>query len=205
MNHTPPLVVLTGGIASGKSTASRAFERHGIRVVDTDLLAREIVQPGQPALKEIARLLGESFILPDGQLDRPRLRQHVFANPQARQQLEAITHPRIRQLAMERAAQASSPYVLLVVPLFVETGCAYPAWQTVVVDVPESIQLQRLMARDGMDAQQARQILDAQASRENRLAVADHVLRNDGTPGDLEEQVARLHRQLMDKTRTNHQ
>ena len=196
MTSPPPLVVLTGGIASGKTTASRAFEQRGITVVDTDLLAREIVQPGQPALLEIASQLGESFILPDGRLDRSRLRQHIFEHPQARKQLEAITHPRIRQLAMERSARADSPYVLLVVPLYVETGCAYPAWKTVVVDVPEPVQLQRLMARDGMDRDKAHKILKAQASRQARLAVADHVLNNEGQPAELESQVARLHQQL---------
>ncbi len=194
---TPPLVVLTGGIASGKSTASHTFERLGITVVDTDRLAREIVQPGQPALQAIAEQLGTQFLLPDGQLNRPLLRQHIFEHPQARRQLEAITHPRIRQRAMEQAAQATSPYVLLVVPLFVETGCAYPAWKTVVVDVPESVQLHRLMARDGMDADTARKILAAQASRQDRLAVADHVLSNAGRIAELEAQVTRLHPQLL--------
>ncbi len=195
----PPLVVLTGGIASGKSTASERFAELGIEVVDTDRLAREVVAPGQPALREIAEQLGKRFILTNGELDRAALREYVFSHPQARRQLEAITHPRIRQLALQRCAAATSPYVLLVVPLFVETGRAYPAWKTVVVDVPEAVQRKRLALRDDLDEMAIDRMLQAQAGREQRLAWADHVLDNQGRPEALRQQVDALHRHLLDE------
>lgn len=193
----PPVVLLTGGIASGKSLASDSFSQLGITVVDTDRLAREVVAPGQPALREIAEQLGTHFIRPDGSLDRAALRQHIFTHPEARAELEAITHPRIHQLALQRIARAPGPYVLLVVPLYVETERRYPAWKVVVVDVPEAVQLQRLQQRDRLTEAQARAMVAAQASREQRLAVADHILDNNGTPQALLQQVNALHRLLL--------
>ena len=193
------VVGLTGGIASGKSTVSRLFASHGIVVADADLIARQVVSPGQPALAAIADTFGAHLILADGQLDRAALRTLVFADPAARRQLEAITHPAIRQQVLATCMAAESPYALADIPLLAEAGRnAYPWMQrVVVVDVPVQVQIERLCQRDGIDATQARAILAAQASREQRLAIADDVIDNSGAPEALQAQVATLHQQYL--------
>lgn len=193
------VVGLTGGIASGKSTVSRLFASHGIVVADADLIARQVVSPGQPALAAIADTFGAHLILADGQLDRAALRTLVFADPAARRQLEAITHPAIRQQLVATCTAATSPYALADIPLLAEAGRSAYAWlqRVVVVDVPTEVQVQRLCQRDSIDATQARAILAAQASREQRLAVADDVIDNSGAPEALAAQVATLHQQYL--------
>lgn len=190
------IVAITGGIASGKSEACRLFAERGIAVADADVLARELVAPGQPALAAIIARFGTDVLNAGGELDRAALRRIVFANDAARRDLEAILHPRIRDRLRNACAEASSPYAITAIPLLAEGGgrAAYP-WidRIVVVDVAPETQVARLLARDGGTREQAQRILAAQASREARLAIADDVLDNDGTPDDLAQKVAHLH------------
>jgi dephospho-CoA kinase len=188
-------VGLTGGIASGKTTVARLFEALGVPVIDTDVLAREVVAPGQPVLGQIAARFGTSVLLPDGSLDRAALRSIVFADPAARAELEQLTHPAIRALLEERSAALGGDYQILVIPLLVETGRSIPVDRVLVVDVPEELQIRRLQARDGSTLQQAKQVLAAQVSREVRLAAADDVILNDGDVAVLRDRVAELHLQ----------
>ena len=188
------VVGLTGGIGSGKTAVSDAFARRGVPIIDTDLLARALVEPGQPALAEIAAQFGPACLDADGALDRAYLRKTVFADPERRKRLEAILHPRIRQAVDERLAAIHTPYCLVVIPLLIETGMADLAQRILVVDVPEDIQIQRVMARDQATEAQARDILAAQASRRERLALADDVIDNSGDLADVDAKVERLHR-----------
>ena len=190
-------VALTGGIGSGKTAVSDAFARRGVPIIDTDLLARELVKPGQPALEEIAAEFGPACLDDEGGLDRAYLRRVVFANPEQRMRLEAILHPRIRSTVQDRLAKLNSPYCLIVIPLLLESGMTGLARRILVVDVPKSVQIQRVMARDDVNEEHVRQILDAQASREERLAAADDVIDNSGDLADLEDQVAILHRKYL--------
>lgn len=189
------IVGLTGGVASGKSEVSRRFQARGVEVADADIAAREVVAAGEPALAAIARRFGPGMLQADGQLDRRRLRELVFADAQARRDLEAITHPAIRQRLLDQAHAATSPYALVAIPLLAEGGGrdAYP-WldRILVVDAPGHLQHARLMARDGVDAVLAQRMIDAQASPEARLALADEVIVNDGDPLHLDLAVARL-------------
>jgi dephospho-CoA kinase len=196
----PPLRVgLTGGIASGKTTVSRLFEALGVPVIDTDVLAREVVAPGQPALAQIAERFGKQVIAQDGSLDRAALRSIVFVDPAARTELEQITHPAIRALLEERSRQhRSAAYQILVIPLLVETARRTPVDRVLVVDCSEDMQIRRLQARDGSTVEQARQILAAQVSRESRLAAADDVIVNDGDIAALRDRVAELHAKYTD-------
>ncbi|MEZ5498592.1 MAG: dephospho-CoA kinase [Steroidobacteraceae bacterium] len=189
----PYTVILTGGIASGKTTVSRLFAALGIVIIDSDELAREVVAPGEPALAAIVKRFGSGILDSDGALDRPRLRAIVFADSNARADLERITHPAIRQLMRTRLTAAESPYTILAIPLLAETGGRREADRVLVVDCPEELQLRRLMARDGSSEPQARAILAAQASREQRLALADDVIVNDGELAPLRDAVAELH------------
>ena len=196
----PLLVVLTGGIASGKTTISDSFARLGVEVIDTDLIAREVVEPGQPALAEIAEAFGPQLINPDGTLDRKTLRRDVFSNPDRRRRLEGLLHHRIEQRVRRRIDDArDQDYVLLVVPLLVESGLFNDADCVIVVDVPEQTQLDRLVERDGIDEEQARAMIQAQASREQRLAIADEVLENTGSVQDLRSAVHALHLKLTER------
>ena len=190
------VVGLTGGIASGKSEVTRRFEALGVTVADADLAARAVVAPGSPALAMISERFGPGMLLGDGALDRTRLRAHVFADVAERKALEAITHPAIRELLRTQCEQAEGPYAIAAIPLLTEAGGreAY-AWldRILVVDAPEALQLARLMQRDGNDAVLAQRMIDAQASRAQRLALADDVVANDGQPDALQAQVERLH------------
>ena len=187
------VVGLTGGIGSGKTVVSDSFAAHGVPVIDTDLIARELVEPGQPALAEIAAEFGADCLDQAGCLQRAVLRERVFADPAARQRLEANLHPRIRAVARERIAAQTAPYGLLVIPLLVETGMSDLVDRVLVVDAPEAEQIRRVMARDRIDATQAQRILAAQASRRQRLALADEVVENAGDLTELERRVAALH------------
>lgn len=186
-------VGLTGGVASGKSLVASAFERLGIDVVDADDVARDIVRPGQPALSDIIEHFGPQVIDDNGELRRRVLRQIVFDDAGARRVLEEITHPRIRDELVRRRDAAESEYVLLVVPLLVEAGTHDLVHRLLVVDAPESVQLERLMARDDIDEDLARKMIEAQHRRSLRLASADDVLVNTGPRKDIADLAAALH------------
>jgi dephospho-CoA kinase len=191
------LVGLTGGVASGKSAVAERFAARGIAVIDADVAARDVVQPGQPALAEIAATFGNDVLLADGQLDRAALRRHVFGDDDARRRLEAILHPRIRIALHDGALRARGPYAIVAIPLLAEGGGrnAYP-WldRILVVDVHREIQLARVMARDDIDAILAERMVAAQASRQARLAIADDVVVNDGAIDELDAHVDALDR-----------
>ncbi|OFS95276.1 dephospho-CoA kinase [Stenotrophomonas sp. HMSC10F06] len=191
------VIGLTGGIAAGKSEVSGRFEALGITVADADLAARAVVAPGSEGLARIAAHFGDTILQADGQLDRAALRARIFDSAQARQALEAITHPAIRQLLRESCEQAEGPYAIAAIPLLTEAGGRqqYP-WldRILVVDVPVAVQHARLMQRDGIDAALADRMIAAQASREARLALADDVVVNDGHPDHLQAHVERLDR-----------
>ncbi|PMR73521.1 dephospho-CoA kinase [Billgrantia endophytica] len=191
------IIGVTGGIASGKSTVARAFEALGVPWVDADDVAREVVEPGEPALAEIAAHFGQRMLREDGTLDRRALRELVFTDPAERKWLEATTHPRIRQRLMahlERLQAKGAPYVLLVSPLLFESGQHVMADRCLVIDVPESLQIARTAARDEVDETQARAIVAAQMPRDERLARADDVIDNGGGETSLAAQVAKLDR-----------
>lgn len=196
------IVGLTGGIASGKSEVSRRFEALGIAVADADIAAREVVAVGSPALEKIAERFGRDALQADGSLDRSYLRQRVFANPEERRALEAITHPAIRARVRAICESAQSVYALAAIPLLTEAGgrSSYPWLERIlVIDTPKALQLSRLRQRDNIDEELAQRMIDAQASREQRAALADDIIVNDGTPEHLQpqvEQLDRLYRQL---------
>jgi dephospho-CoA kinase len=190
---------LTGGIASGKSFASDCFQALGVHIIDTDLLAREVVATGSAGLAALVEAFGIAILDHDGTLNRRALRARVFADANERAKLDAITHPRIRALVQERVAATptTAPYALVVVPLMAEKG-RYPfLTEVIVVDCSVATQIQRLMRRDGVDALLAQQMLDAQASRAERLALADHVLSNDADTARLKIAVQTLHKRFL--------
>jgi dephospho-CoA kinase len=191
----PFRVGLTGGIACGKSTVANLFAALGVTIVDTDVLAREVVAPGSPLLPQISAHFGAHVLQKDGSLDRARLRELVFANPAERQWLESLTHPAIRELTDSRCESATRSYVIVAIPLLVETQGAKRFDRVLVVDCDPALQLARLQARDGVTSRQAAQILAAQVRREQRLAVADDVILNNGDIAALRDQVEKLHRQ----------
>ena len=196
--ESPPFrVALTGGIASGKSTVADLFAALGVPVIDTDVIAREVVEPGQPALAQVAGAFGADVLDAEGRLDRKRMRERIFADADARRRLEAILHPAIRA-EMERQSQAAGgSYQVLVIPLLVEGGRRDHVDRVLLVDVPEELQIQRVMWRDGVSHGEAQATLNAQATRAQRLAMADDVLRNKGRVDDLREEVAKLHQQFL--------
>lgn len=193
MPETPFIVALTGGIASGKSAVSAAFARRGVPVLDADLIARQVVEPGQPALAGVIAAFGPEVLGPDGRLDRTALRALVFARPEARRQLESILHPAIRQAFTAASAMAGGPYQIHAIPLLAESGRAREYDRVLVVDCPRETQLQRLLARDNETPERAEAILAAQATREARLAIATEILPNTGTLDELDAAVERLH------------
>lgn len=190
-------VGLTGGIGSGKSTVAELFARHGVPVIDTDAIARELVRPGTPALDEIVREFGEEVIGAGGELDRARLRTRIFENAAGRQRLETILHPRIRATVLRRLSELNAPYCLIVVPLLVETRFDELIDRVLVVDAEEQQQLQRTSRRDQVPPDAIRKIIAAQAGRAERLARADDVIANSGTIEDLEREVEYRHRQYL--------
>lgn len=189
----PYIVGLTGGIGSGKSAASQWFEHQDINVVDADVVAREVVQPGQPALEKIAQHFGDWVLQADGQLDRRALRDYIFQHPEARQQLEAITHPIIRQSILSQLQQAQSAYVILVSPLLFETGQDRMTHRNLLVDVSEATQLKRASQRDAQSTEQIQKIIATQMPRSEKLKRADDVVHNEGTLDELYQQLMRLH------------
>jgi dephospho-CoA kinase len=199
--HRTHRVGLTGGIASGKSTVASLFAALGVPIIDADLIAREVVEPGTPLLQRLAERFGARYILPDGSLDRRGLRDLVFSDPRARADLEALTHPAIFAAVEERARAAGGPYQILALPLLVEKGHSSLVDRVLVVDCDEALQIWRLQARDGSTLEQARAILAAQAPRATRLAVADDVIVNDGDLAALRDQVARCHARYLELAR----
>lgn len=185
---------LTGGIASGKSHIAALFIELGAPLLEADDVARSIVQPGEPALAAIADRFGDATLQADGTLDRRRLREQVFADPVARKDLEAITHPAIRQRVDAWRAQQQGPYCIYSAAILVESGMTAQVDRILVVDAPETEQLRRLMGRDGADETLARRMIAAQATRAARLARADDILDNGDTGRDPRPQVLRLHR-----------
>jgi len=190
----PLLIALTGGIASGKSAAADKFAQLGAPVLDTDQIARDVVEPGAATLAQLVAEFGADILDPSGRLDRAGMRERVFKDPSQRKRLEAITHPAIRAELARRSQEAGGAYQIHVIPLLVEGGRGDAYDRVLVVDCPEEDQLQRLMKRDGSSEAQARSILAAQATREQRLAAADDVIVNTGTLQDLQRAVETLHR-----------
>lgn len=196
-------MALTGGIASGKSTVAEHWAKLGAVIVDADVLAREVVEPGTPGLAAVAERFGPGVLAADGSLDRAGLAATVFADDAARRDLEALLHPRIRARAAElEAAAADDAVVVHVIPLLVETGQTTGFDAIVVVDIPAGIQVERTMARDGSDRDQATSRLAAQASRADRLAVATHVIDNSGDLGALGAGAARVWGELLRQQRS---
>lgn len=187
------VVGITGGIGSGKTAVSDSFAELGIKVVDADLASRVVVEPGRPALQAIREHFGEDVIQPDGTLDRAAMRQRVFADEAERRWLEALLHPLIGEEIRTSLQSASSPYAILVSPLLFEAGQVEMVDRVLVVDVPETLQIQRTAARDGNSEEQVRAIMQAQTDRETRRSRADDVIVNDGSLEDLKAEVARLH------------
>ncbi|MEJ8569609.1 dephospho-CoA kinase [Elongatibacter sediminis] len=192
----PRVIVLTGGIASGKTSVSDRFAELGAPVIDTDLIAREVVQPGEAALTEVVSAFGDEVLTADGELDRSRMRDLIFSDPERRRLLESILHPAIAERALQRIRTTTSgPYCILVVPLLAETGLFSWADRVLLVDVDEETQIRRLTARDGSSREQAEAALAAQASREERRALADDIIDNSGSLDELYAAVDHLHAQ----------
>ncbi|MCA6973640.1 dephospho-CoA kinase [Pectobacterium carotovorum] len=192
------IVALTGGIGSGKSTVADEFAKLGATIVDADIIARQVVEPGKPALDAIRLRFGDAMLNTDGSLDRAALRQRIFSSLEEKQWLNNLLHPLIHQETQAQFQVASAPYILWVVPLLVENGLQQRAQRILVVDVDKETQLARTLARDGISRQQAENILAAQATREQRLAYADDIIDNSRCPNELAPQVAELHRQYLE-------
>jgi dephospho-CoA kinase len=189
---------LTGGIASGKTLVADAFAALGTPVCDADQVARAVVAPATEGLAEIVKRFGTGVLLPDGSLDRRRMREVVFNDAQARRALESITHPRIQaQMKAWREAQ-SAPYCMLVIPLLLEKGEHPLVDRVLVVDAAEETQLQRLVQRDHISETLAREIMAAQLSRRGRLVLAEDVIDNTGDPAGVRSQVAELHQRYLE-------
>lgn len=195
------VVGITGGIGSGKTAVTDHLETLGIVVVDADKAARVVVEPGTPALAEIAAHFGSEILLDDGALNRAALREVVFNDSSQRKILEGITHPRIREEIARQLSAATSPYVVLSSPLLLESGQNSFADYVVVVDVPEAVQIERTMRRDDNSESLVKQIMAAQLDRQSRLLRADEAISNDGTLEALHAEVEALHQRLVDRAR----
>lgn len=193
MTKTTLRIGLTGGIASGKTMVADYFSALGVPVIDTDIIARQVVEPGMAALDEIRAAFGDEVIHDDGTLDRKAMREIVFADTGKRAQLEAIVHPHIRAVTRRQMDALNEPYMIIVVPLLVESPLSELMDRVLVVDCSEDTQLERLLSRDGENEVTARRIISAQASRADRLAIADDVIDNSSDPGKAREQVLVLH------------
>lgn len=199
MSLLPAYVVgLTGGIAAGKTAVARRFEALGAPVHDADVAARVVVEPGSEGLAAIVEAFGPEALDAQGRLDRPAMRRRVFADPAARRQLEAIIHPRVRERLHQQALAETAPYCLLAIPLLAE-NIAHYRWldRILLVDVPEAVQLERLIARDAIDRSLAERMLAQQASRPERLALADDIIDNSSSEAALDAHVQALHRRYL--------
>jgi len=188
---------LTGGIGSGKTEVSRHFAALGVPVIDTDIIARELVARGQPALEEIRSSFGAAVLDQHGELDRAALRRIVFSDPARRRELENILHPRIREKAVVLSDQCDAPYCIIVIPLLVESGRNYPLDRILVIDAPVELQYRRVVRRDRIPEEQITPILGAQADRATRLRAADDVVVNDGNMEELREKINALHQHYL--------
>jgi len=200
MAETPREVLrigLTGGIASGKTLVADMFAKLGIPVIDTDKIARQVVASGQPALAEVTAEFGARILTPEGELDRTSLRQIVFQDEPLRRRLEAIVHPRIREMTLQASETAGGPYQVLVVPLLIESDFQQLVDRILVVDCPESVQRERLLVRDNETPEQVERMIDAQLSRSRRLEAANDIIDNSGTEDATRRQVEMLHRKYM--------
>lgn len=191
------VIGLTGGIGSGKTMATNHFAKLGITIVDADLASRVVVEPGQPALREIANRFGPDVLTADGSLNRAALRTIVFADPEARKALERITHPRIAEEIARQLAASTSPYTILVSPLLFESGQSRFAQRTVLVDTTEALQRKRAAQRDGVSEEQIESIMAVQMSREKRQELADDIILNDGDIQHLHQAVEALHERYL--------
>ncbi|CAB0151004.1 Dephospho-CoA kinase [Pseudidiomarina piscicola] len=190
---------LTGGIGSGKTTVSDLFAAHGIQVVDADVVARQSLDKGSPALEAVEARYGSQALQQDGSLNRAWLREKIFAEPEEKQWLNALTHPLIRKEMLKQLHAATSAYVILSAPLLLENKLTQFCDRVLVVDVTEATQRQRTQARDQVSAAQVEQIIAAQASRAERLAAADDVIDNNGAVSQLPAQVEKLHQQYLQR------
>jgi dephospho-CoA kinase len=199
------VVGVTGGIGSGKSAVTRRLEQHGITVVDADVVARIVVEPGKPALTQIAEHFGAGILQADGTLDRPALRARVFRDESERRWLERLTHPLIGQEIVDQISASRSPYTVLSSPLLLDTSQKALVECVVVVDAPEETQIARTAQRDNNDEAQVKRIMAAQLSRDARLALADIVIDNSGSLEDLNLQVDELHKEFLARAEASRQ
>ena len=198
------VIGLTGGIASGKTTVANLFrDKYAIELVDADIIAREVVEPESEGLKAISTRYGKAILWEDGSLNRAALREIIFADPAEKQWLDALLHPMIRQAMQQQLEQVESDYALLVIPLMVENNLQELADHILVVDVDEELQIQRTINRDGVSREQAESILRSQASRAQRLAIADDVITNSSQNQQLLPQVAKLHQKYLEMSVEN--
>ena len=195
-------VGLTGGIASGKSTVSQLFSTLGIDIIDADLIAHQLVEPGQDCLDKITQTFGENFLLNNGELDRHQLRQLIFSDPEAKQQLEAILHPKIRQQLITQSDNSSSPYCILSVPLLIEAKMTSLVNRVLVIEIDADEQLKRLCQRDNISDSQAIDIVATQSSSQQRASMADDVIINNNSPEELNIEVENLHKKYLDLAKT---
>ncbi|OLQ91354.1 dephospho-CoA kinase [Vibrio ponticus] len=198
------VIGLTGGIASGKTTVANIFrDQFAIEIVDADVVAREVVEPKSEGLNAIVARYGETILLEDGSLNRSALREIIFADRNEKQWLDNLLHPMIRRNMQQQLEHVSSEYALLVIPLMVENNLQELADRVLVVDVDENIQIERTMNRDGVSRQQAESILRSQASREQRLAIANDVIKNHSQNQQLLPQITELHKKYLEMCRAN--
>ena len=192
---------LTGGIGSGKSTAAEQFLKLGAPVIDADVIAREIVEPGKPAFEAVIAAFGDQIVGEDGRLDRKALRNIVFADPEQKSRLESILHPQIYTEILHQLEQITYPYCVVVIPLLAESKRNYPLDRILVVDLPEKLQIARTSMRDKESAKHVEQIIQSQASRQQRLSIADDVIENSGTPETLLRNIDSLHQKYLELAR----
>lgn len=197
------VVGITGGIGSGKTTVTNLFQQHGIVIVDADVIARHIMDKGGDALKAVKERYGQEALLQDGNLNRAWLRDRIFKHPEDKQWLNELTHPLIREQILSQLQQAQSPYVMLSAPLLVENRLTKLCDRVLVVDVSEATQLKRTQQRDDVSEDQVQSIINAQASREQRLQAADNIIRNEDDVSELAPQVEKLHELYLRLALTN--
>ena len=191
------VVGITGGIASGKTAASNRFSELGVPVVDADVIAHQIVEPGRPACKKVIVEFGSEIAIEDGGFDRAKLRKIVFADSKKKELLESILHPEIRKEILRQLSELSAPYAIVVIPLLAESKSGYPLDRVLVIDVPEDIQIERVKARDATTTEEAERIIRLQASRAKRLAMADDTIVNTGSIQTLNEFIDELHQKYL--------
>ncbi len=196
-----PLVIgLTGGIGSGKSSVAAYFSELGVPVIDTDIIARQLVEPGRPGLRQIITCFGKQILNPDGTLDRTQLRKKVFSDPAERLKLEQILHPLIRAEMQRQIRQTDARYYIVEIPLLLESGWRDEVDRVLVVDAPPSLQIERVIQRSGIDREEVERIIATQMERSKRIAAADDVILNEGSLADLKQQVARLRQRYQKET-----